>query len=118
MFGNLGAKLREQNVPPDAVRAYLFGGCAVHLHTRARSSDDVDAEFDYDLIYKNELLLAKASVPLIDYEDPDSGPMQLMLDSTFNPTFGPCTRITRIGRGNSMITRRPYCKCGFRAPKI
>ena len=46
MFENLDFWLAEnyQNLPPNAVKVYLFGGCAVHLHTGSRTSNDVDAE--------------------------------------------------------------------------
>ena len=55
MFNNLDSWLRENydNLPDNVVKVYLFGGCAVHLHTGARTSNDVDAElkkpYDIDL---------------------------------------------------------------------
>ena len=46
MFENLDSWLIENynNLPENAIQVYLFGGCAVHLHTGARTSNDVDAE--------------------------------------------------------------------------
>ena len=46
MFENLDSWLTENhpNLPHHAVQVYLFGGCAVHLHTGDRTSNDVDAE--------------------------------------------------------------------------
>jgi len=46
MFENLDSWLSENynDLPHNAVKVYLFGGCAIHLHTGARTSNDVDAE--------------------------------------------------------------------------
>ena len=46
MFENLDSWLRENyhNLPHNSLKVYLFGGCAVHIHTGARTSNDVDAE--------------------------------------------------------------------------
>lgn len=31
-------------MPHGAVKAFIFGGCAFHIHTNARGSNDIDAE--------------------------------------------------------------------------
>lgn len=89
LFGNLGDELARRQVPPGAVHAYIFGGCAVHLHAKSRASTDVDAEFAYPPPLKQELMLILAELPPVDYDDPEEGPSQLAYDPTFNPTLGP-----------------------------
>jgi len=39
---NLSYLLAEKGNPPGTCRAYIFGGCALHLHTKARGSSDLD----------------------------------------------------------------------------
>ncbi|MDN5417741.1 MAG: hypothetical protein L0G09_09895, partial [Acinetobacter sp.] len=34
----------HKNLPNGAVKAFIFGGCAFHIHTNARGSNDIDAE--------------------------------------------------------------------------
>jgi hypothetical protein len=89
LFGDLGKRLRDRGLPMGAVNAYLFGGCAVHLHTRARTSSDVDVEFDYDRIHKDDLVLVLDDLPPVDYDDPEDGPSQLVYDKNFNTSLGP-----------------------------
>lgn len=89
LFGNLAEELSRQNLPPGAVHAYIFGGCAIHLHTGHRSSTDVDAEFAYDNIHHNDVVLALKNTGEVYFEDPERGPSQLVIDSTFNTTLGP-----------------------------
>jgi len=88
LFSNLGEELARRQVPPGAVHAYIFGGCAVHLHAQSRASTDVDAEFAYPQLLKSELMLILADLPPVDYDDPEEGPSQLAYDPTFNPTLG------------------------------
>jgi len=58
LFNDLDARLAASGLPAGAVRAYLFGGCAVHMYERNRVSEDLDAEFDYNLIHRADVLLA------------------------------------------------------------
>ncbi|MEL6579423.1 MAG: DUF6036 family nucleotidyltransferase [Cyanobacteria bacterium J06621_12] len=48
MFDNLDSSLLKNNADlsneGEAIRVYLFGGCAVHLHIGSRVTNDVDAE--------------------------------------------------------------------------
>lgn len=89
LFGNLAESLAVRNVPAGAVDAYLFGGCAVHLHTQSRASSDVDVEFMYRAVHKEDLVLVLNDLPPVDYDDPLEGPSQLSYDPTFNTTLGP-----------------------------
>lgn len=90
MFANLAEDLAKRSLPEHSVHAYLFGGCAVHLHAMARASSDVDVEFTYDdLVKASEVRLVLQALPPIDYDDPVAGPSQLVWDANFNTTFGP-----------------------------
>ena len=44
LFGDLGERLAERHLPRDAVRAYLFGGCAVHIYAAARTTSEVNVD--------------------------------------------------------------------------
>ena len=89
LFDGLAELLKNAGLPDGAVRAYLFGGCAVHMYASSRVSIDVDAEFDYNEIHRNEVLLARASVYPVDYDHPVFGRTMLELDPRFNTTLGP-----------------------------
>lgn len=89
LFGDFGKRLDLAGLPPDAVRAYLFGGCAVHMYARNRVSTDVDVEFDYNLIHRDDVLLILNDLPPVDYEHPISGPVLLNFDLRFSTTLGP-----------------------------
>ncbi|MCU6501277.1 DUF6036 family nucleotidyltransferase [Rugamonas sp. A1-17] len=89
LFGDLGERLSERYVPADAVRAYLFGGCAVHQYASARVTSDVDVEFDYRLLHRGDLDLALRELPFLEYDDPEHGSSQLVYDRRFNTTLCP-----------------------------
>ncbi|MRW92007.1 hypothetical protein GJ699_18600 [Duganella sp. FT80W] len=89
LFGNLGNLLAEANLPEGTVRAYLFGGCAVHMYVNSRLSVDIDAEFDYNLIHREDVLLALSRLRPIDFEHPGLGPFLLDLDPRFTTTLCP-----------------------------
>lgn len=75
IFANLESILRdeEKNLPPGFVRAYLFGGAAIHLYTQARTSRDVDAELTW---YDDN--------GIIVYYSDETGEHILALDTNFN----------------------------------
>lgn len=89
MCGNLACRLKTLNAPPGSVRAYIFGGSAVHLYTRVRTSSDVDMEIESFAVSRKDLLLIRENLPPVDYDDPAQGPSTLVFDVTFNTTFGP-----------------------------
>lgn len=90
LFANLAEDLAARNIPEHSVHAYVFGGCAVHMHAQSRASSDVDVEFDYDdMIKASEVRLVLEQLPPVDYDDPATGPSQLVWDANFNTTFGP-----------------------------
>ncbi len=84
MFSQLNdeAEILDPDAGPGAIRAYIFGGAAVHLYTKSRGSHDVDAEIvGADKLRPQDLV--------VDYEDEDGDPQLLVWDSNFNPTLGP-----------------------------
>ncbi len=90
LFANLAEDLAARDLPEHSVRAYVFGGCAVHMHTQSRASSDVDVEFDYDDTVKaSEVRLVLGQLPPVDYDDLATGPSQLIWDANFNTTSGP-----------------------------
>ncbi len=89
LFDELNNLLTERGLPQGAVRAYLFGGCAVHMYARNRVSTDVDVEFDYNLIHRDDVILALNALPPVDYVSPTSGPTLLNFDPRFSTTLGP-----------------------------
>ncbi|MGQ4276458.1 DUF6036 family nucleotidyltransferase [Pseudidiomarina sp. E22-M8] len=78
---------RLNNAPDGSVKAYIFGGCAVHLLANSRGSNDLDIYLDSSrLLEINDLLI---DVEDVYYEDPELGASQLVLDDTFNPSISP-----------------------------
>lgn len=89
LLGVLGDELIQRKLPAGCIHAYIFGGCAVHLHTQNRSSSDVDVEFAAHPIHQDELKIVLDDLPEVYFEDPELGPTQLVVDRTFNTTLGP-----------------------------
>ena len=119
LFANLAERLAARKLPEHSVHAYVFGGCAVHMHTQSRASSDVDVEFDYDgMVKASEVRLVLEQLPPVDYDDPATGPSQLIWDANFNTTFGPLhegyqDRAQVIERGRPVLRS----SCGFQVPK-
>ena len=87
MFHNLAEFLEERGAKPGSCKAYIFGGCALHLHTNARGSSDLDVELEaMERISPDELVLALDEV---FFNDPETGPSSIVFDTTFTPTLAP-----------------------------
>ncbi|OJS98108.1 hypothetical protein BEE62_17580 [Marinobacter nauticus] len=87
MFDNLANFLEDRGAKPGSCKAYIFGGCALHLHTNARGSSDLDIELEaMDRISPNELVLALDEV---FFDDPETGPSSIVFDPNFTPTLAP-----------------------------
>ena len=85
MFENLDSWLTEnyQNLPHHAVKVYLFGGCAMHLHTGTRTSNDVDAQLQSISLLKPIYTIEKA-IQSVDFDDELGLPRSLDWDGGFN----------------------------------
>lgn len=69
--------IRESGV----IKAYIFGGCAVHIYTNARGSNDLDVEIE-----ATKKLDVKSLVLDLDevyFTDPVRGESLLVMDDTF-----------------------------------
>lgn len=87
MFDNLADFLEDRGAKPGSCKAYIFGGCALHLHTNARGSSDLDIELEaMERISPNELVLALDEV---FFDDPETGPSSIVFDPNFTPTLAP-----------------------------
>jgi hypothetical protein len=73
---------------PGAFKAYIFGGCALHILTNARGSADVDAELEISRgVDRKEVIALLDGVPE-DYEM-DGRELQVQYDPRFNTTLCP-----------------------------
>ena len=87
LTGQLTQLLAERNAPPASCKAYIFGGCALHLHTNARGSSDLDVELAASTqLQLNEIIL---ELDPVFYEDPEVGQSIIVYDDTFSPTLAP-----------------------------
>lgn len=71
-----------RGVPPQVlpIRMYIAGGTALHLHTGARVSRDVDAAFSHRIALPDNLDVA--------YPDTDGSAALLYFDRNYNDTLG------------------------------
>lgn len=88
MFENLDSYLSHSysNLPENAVSVYIFGGCAMHMHTGTRTSNDVDAELKSvpELMPINTV---KQAIQAVDFDDEDGLPQSLVWDGGFSPSI-------------------------------
>ena len=70
------------DLPPGAIKAFIFGGCALHIHTNARGSNDLDVALEaaqhlkaYDI---------RLELDPVYFEDEHGLPSILELDTQFN----------------------------------
>lgn len=85
MFENLDSWLVENHndLPHDVVQVYLFGGCAVHLHTAARTSNDVDAQ----LKKSSDLILEKIVIKPVFFQNETGLRKSLFFDGNFDTSM-------------------------------
>ncbi len=62
------------------IRMYVAGGAALHFHTGARVTEDVDAVFSKRVLFEDDLQ--------VSYRDPDGRARLLYLDRNYNDTLG------------------------------
>ena len=90
-----------------AVKAYVFGGCAVHMFTNARGSNDLDVEVEAaEKLDVHSLVLELDNVY---FTDPNDGEMQLVMDDTFQIGITPVVspdyknRAIPLNEGNQVL---------------
>ncbi|MGM0914242.1 MAG: DUF6036 family nucleotidyltransferase [Pseudomonadota bacterium] len=67
----------------------IFGGCAVHIHTQARGSADVDAEVASHGYADKSEIVALLNDDAYVFSNEEGMPQILELDTSFNTTLGP-----------------------------
>ncbi|WP_041543316.1 DUF6036 family nucleotidyltransferase [Oceanimonas sp. GK1] len=67
----------------------VFGGCAVHVHTQARGSADVDAEVASHGYASKSDIVALLNEDAYVYSNEEGVLQMLELDTSFNTTLGP-----------------------------
>lgn len=85
LFSRLDKHLDE--MPPGSIRVVIFGGCAVHLLTQARGSQDVDAEMMASHMLNRGEIMAELNLP-VDYLNGDDYET-LVYDFNYSNTLGP-----------------------------
>lgn len=85
-FKHIEEEVVKESVRPGSLKAYIFGGCAMHIHTNARGSADIDVEFSAaKWLTGNEIKIRKQTVT---YKN--GGADQLLAyDTNFTPMLGP-----------------------------
>jgi chromosome segregation and condensation protein ScpB len=83
LFDKIKEEISRQypSLPAGQVKAYIFGGAAVHVYTNARYSADIDAQLDA------LIELSNVQDILIDYEDENGRAYLLAWDGKFNDAF-------------------------------
>jgi len=85
-FNHIEGDVLQRTSQPGAIKAYIFGGCAFHIHTNARGSNDIDVEFNSaKWITGQDLVFSKQ---FITYQD-EGLRKQVSLDHNFTPMLGP-----------------------------
>lgn len=84
LFGNFEAALRHVagDLPAGSIKAFIFGGCALHIHTNARGSNDLDVELEAARHLKIEEI--RLELDPVYFEDENGLPSILELDTQFN----------------------------------
>lgn len=90
MFENLDTYLQKNynDLPDEAVKVYLFGGCAIHLHIGSRVSNDLDAELE-PIQQLKPLVTLESAIKAVGFDDEEGDYCMLDFDGNFNPTIAP-----------------------------
>ncbi|WP_238568967.1 DUF6036 family nucleotidyltransferase [Xenococcus sp. PCC 7305] len=90
MFENLDTYLDKNYnyLPQSAVKVYLFGGCAIHLHIGNRVSNDIDAELE-TISKLKPISILESAIKAVSFEDEEGDYCMLDFDGNFNPTIAP-----------------------------
>lgn len=90
LLGHFAAELTARGAEEHSVKAYVFGGCAVHLHAASRLSSDLDLDVTAALLSKKDLDAAKNATEFVLVQRGDGDEPELLeLDLTYSSTIGP-----------------------------
>ena len=85
-FNHLEDDVLKATTRPGSYKAYIFGGCALHIHTNTRGSSDIDVEFiPAKWMGKKDVVITRPSVSY----NMNGEPNILTLDRNFTPMLGP-----------------------------
>ena len=77
----------HKNLPNGAVKAFIFGGCAFHIHTNARGSNDIDAEIQAIQQLKKHDIVVFLENNDVEYLDDNNLETNLEFDRSFNTSL-------------------------------
>lgn len=77
----------HSDLPHGAVKAFIFGGCAFHIHTNARGSNDIDAEIHAIKQLRKEDILLFLKNNDVEYIDNNNLETNLEFDPGFNTSL-------------------------------
>jgi len=115
LLGHFAAELTTRGAPEHSVNAFIFGGCAVHLHVASRVSSDLDLDVTTAVLPRQALEEAKQATEyvLVQKSEGDE-PDLLELDLTYSSALGPLhedfdTRATLVERkpGSPLVVFLP-----------
>ena len=89
LFQELGNYIlkNHKNLPNGAVKAFIFGGCAFHIHTNARGSNDIDAEIQAIQQLKKHDIVVFLENNDVEYLDDNNLETNLEFDRSFNTSL-------------------------------
>lgn len=77
----------HKNLRHGAVKAFIFGGCAFHIHTNARGSNDIDAEIQAIQQLKKHDIVVFLENNDVEYLDDNNLETNLEFDRSFNTSL-------------------------------
>lgn len=77
----------HKNLQHGAVKAFIFGGCAFHIHTNARGSNDIDAEIQAIQQLKKHDIVVFLENNDVEYLDDNNLETNLEFDRSFNTSL-------------------------------
>lgn len=90
LLRRLGDELNTCGVQEHSVRAYVFGGCAVHLYASTRVSSDLDVDLVTAVVSRFDLQRAKEQTGYVLIQNSSEDvPDLLEVDLNYNSSFGP-----------------------------
>lgn len=79
--------MHHDHLPHGAIKVFLFGGCAFHIHTNSRGSNDIDAEIQAISYLNKQDILFFLEKNDVEYIDDHNLKTNLEFDSGFNTSL-------------------------------